>query len=95
MNPGDVDEERRALQVAVQNVVREFENDGMVSGCVITYEVKRPDGGTHLAHRTFNHEGEPLPSWQAEGYLHDHLRVQDLRAKAGLTAPEEDPADDD
>lgn len=91
----DIEQERRALQVAIQNVVREFEDNGMVSGCVVTYEVKRPDGGTHLAHRSFDFEGETLPSWVAEGYLHDHLRVVNHRAMAGLFAPDDDDEEDD
>ena len=88
------EEERRALHVAIQNVVRDFEDEGVITGCVLTYEVKTPTGRTYLAHRTFNIEGERLASWTAEGFLRDHLRMQNMRAVHGLTSEPEEGDDD-
>lgn len=87
------EQERRALHKAVQDVVREFENEGVVLKAALVIEISRPDGKRYLAHRHFNIEGERPYSWEIEGPLRDALRAVDLEARSGMITVDEDEDD--
>jgi hypothetical protein len=91
------DRERRALHVALQDWVREFENEAVVIVAWVTLELEGPNG-RYLAHRAVDVNGDHPKSWEVEGPLRDALRTVDLQATSGMVSAieedEEDPDDD-
>lgn len=86
----EAERERRALHKAIQDIAREYENESVVVGCVLTFALATQDGGKQLCHRSFDVEGDFLDGWTAEGYLRDHLRAVDEQLKEGLQNATED-----
>lgn len=89
----DSGEARKALHVALQNIVREFEEDSLIVGCFLTLEVVNGAGKKYLMHRSFDVNGENLLSWYAEGYVRDALRSIDEQAKGWIIDAEGDDED--
>jgi hypothetical protein len=76
------DQERLALHAAIQNIVREFESDGVIVNCALTLEVVDQSGCKRLIHKSFNIEGEDSYPWTVESLLRDHLREVDVKARS-------------
>lgn len=90
MDAKHYEQERRAFHKAIQDVVREYEDEGVVLNAVICMEISDSHGKKYLAHRNFNIEGEACPSWDAEKLLTDGLRVADVVARESLRNVEDD-----
>lgn len=93
MDANAIELQRQALHRALQDWVREHEDDGVILNAVLCMEISDTNGQKYLAHRNFNIEGERCLSWDCEKLLRDALRAADIRARDGLTGPEDDEED--
>lgn len=71
---------REHLHESLQHTISLDENSpegAMLVGWVSVAEWMAPDGGRWLSRMTGAADGEPLSTWQRQGYLHNALHAED------------------